>query len=150
MIKIVPDANVIISGMISPTGAPRKIINLAYAKKIILYGSEETYKEFCRIIKKERFDKYLKKQYFSSDKIILDYRSFMNMINPFDVLKDEIIVVRDQVDDEYFKVAIASNSQIIISRDKDLLEIKKYSDINILSPGKFLKSWRNLNNGELF
>lgn len=150
MIKIVPDANVIISGMISPKGATRKIINLAYAKKIILYGSEETYKEFCKKIKIKRFNKHLKKQYFSSNKIILDYRSFINMINPFDVLKDEIIVARDQDDDEYFKVAIASNSQIIISRDKDLLEIKKYNNIKIVSPEKFLKSWYKLNNGKLF
>lgn len=119
-------------------------------KKIILYGSEETYKEFCRIIEDERFDKYLKKQYFSPNKIKLDYRSFMNMINPFDVLKDEIIVIRDQDDDEYFKVAIASNSQIIISRDKDLLEIKKYNNIIIVKPKKFLKSWYKLNNGKLF
>lgn len=150
MIKIVPDANIIISGMITPTGATRKIIDLAYAKKIILYGSDETYKEFCEKIKLNRFQKHLKKQYFSPKKIMLDYHSFIDMINPFNLLKNENIVVKDPDDDKYLIVAVASNSKIILSRDKHLLKIKKYKDVTIVEPERFLKSWYKLNGGKLF
>ncbi len=150
MIKIIPDANIIISGMISPDGATRKIIDLAFAKKIVLYGSDETYKEFCEKIKLKRFQKYLKKQYFSPEKIMLDYHSFIDIVNPFDILQDQNIVARDPDDNKYFIVAVASNSKIILSRDKHLLDIKEYGDIRVVRPERFLKSWYKLNKGKLF
>lgn len=150
MIKIIPDANIIISGMITPNGATRKIIDLAYTKRIILYGTDKTYKEFCEKIKLKRFQKYLKKQYFSPEKIMLDYHSFIDMINPFDILKDQNIVTTDPDDNKYLIAAVASNSKIILSRDKHLLDIKKYEDITIVKPERFLKSWYKLNKGKLF
>ncbi|GAH33858.1 unnamed protein product, partial [marine sediment metagenome] len=47
-------------------------------------------------------------------------------------------------------VAVASNSKIILSRDKHLLKIKKYKDVTIVEPERFLKSWYKLNGGKLF
>ena len=149
IIPIVPDTNVIISGMITPEGATRSIINLSFANRIILYGSDESYKEFKRKIKEPRLQKYLKKQYFSPEKIILDYQSYMNIVNTFDILKDANIV-RDIDDNEYLRIAKSINSRIIVSRDKDLLILKKFEDILIITPEKFLDGWRNSHNGRLF
>lgn len=150
MIAIVPDANTILSGMISPNGATRKIIDLALAKKVVLYGSETTYKEFCEKIQIDRFQKYIKRQYSSFEKIIYDYRSFINVVDTFDILANTTVITTDPDDDEYLKVAIASNSKIIISRDHDLLDLKNYADTVIVSPEKFLSTRYKLNNGKLF
>lgn len=150
MIAIVPDANTILSGMISPNGATRKIIDLALAKKVVLYGSEITYKEFCEKIQIDRFQKYIKRQYSSFEKIIYDYRSFINVVDTFDILANTTVITADPDDDEYLKVAIASNSKIIISRDHDLLDLKNYADTVIVSPEKFLSTRYKLNNGKLF
>lgn len=150
MIAIVPDANTILSGMISPSGATRKIIDLALAKKVVLYGSEATYKEFCEKIQIDRFQKYIKRQYSSFKKIIYDYRSFINLVNTFDILAKTIVITDDPDDDEYLKVAVASNSKIIISRDHHLLDLTTYADIVIVKPEKFLSTRYKLNNGKLF
>ena len=150
MIKIVPDANVIVAGMISPIGAAREIINLSYAKKVILFGSQETYNEFNEIIRRKNLQKYIKKQYFTTDKILSDYRLFINIINPYDILKNLKVVTRDHDDDIYISVALASNSNILLSRDRHLLDLKKYKSIRMVDPDDFLKSWRRLNNGNLF
>ena len=56
----------------------------------------------------------------------------------------------EKIDDKYLKVAVASNSKIILSRDKHLLKIKKYKDVTIVEPERFLKSWYKLNGGKLF
>ncbi|MBI5021135.1 MAG: putative toxin-antitoxin system toxin component, PIN family [Ignavibacteriales bacterium] len=144
MIKVVPDANVLVSGMLGTPGPTRKIINLALAKKIIIFGSSATYQEFCEKIQMARLQKYLKRQIFSPEKIILDYRAFVNMLEP--VLSDQLkrFVERDPDDDEYVKVARACGSKIIITRDKDLLDIKKFEKVLAVTPEKFIQSYAKL------
>jgi putative PIN family toxin of toxin-antitoxin system len=144
MIKVVPDANVILSGMLGTPGPTRKIINLALEKKIVMFGSSITYQEFCEKIKIKRLQKYLKKQLFSPEKIILDYKAFVNMVESKSsdcLLK---FVERDSDDDEYIRVARACNSRIIITRDKDLLDIKKFGDVLAITPEKFIQSYSKL------
>lgn len=144
MIKIVPDANVILSGMLTQYGLTRKIVNLALAKKVVLFGSTETYKEFCEKIKESRLKKYLVRQLYTSEKIIFDYRSFVSTIEPYGEIKKIKVVTRDPEDDAYLKVAKASNSKIIITRDRDLLDINKYEDIFIRTPEVFIDIYRRL------
>jgi putative PIN family toxin of toxin-antitoxin system len=141
MIKIVPDANILISGMLGTPGPTRKIINLSLAKKVVIFGSSKTYQEFCEIIRLIRFQKYLKRQLFSPEKIILDYKAFVNMIESLTSDASERYVLRDQDDDEYVKVARACGAKIIITRDKDLLDVKKFGDIIASTPEKFIQSY---------
>jgi len=143
MIKIVPDANVILSGMLGPT-ATRKILDFALAKRIVLFGSEKTYAEFCEKIKIERFSKYLAKQIFTPDKIILDYKLLINMVDSRNIYKDTNIT-KDSDDDEYFRVAKATGCRLIVTRDHHLLDVKKYDDILVVKPEEFLKSFFKIN-----
>lgn len=144
MIKVVPDANVILSGMLGTPGPTRKIINLALEKKIVMFGSSITYQEFCEKIKIKRLQKYLKKQLFSPEKIILDYKAFVNMVESKSSDRSLKFVERDSDDDEYIRVARACNSRIIITRDKDLLDIKKFGNVLAITPEKFIQSYSKL------
>ena len=107
MIRVVPDTNVLLSGMFGFPGIPRKIINLALAKKIVMFGSKETYEEFCEKIFLSRIQKYFKAQIFTPKKINLDYRAFIQMVEPFDILTGVRIVQEDPDDDIFFRVAKA-------------------------------------------
>lgn len=149
MIKIVPDANILLSGMLGHPGPPRKIINLALAKKIVMYGSEETYKEFREKIMLPRLQKYLKAQIFTPEKMILDYRSFINMVEPFNILAGVNIVAADPDDDIYFRVAKTCDAKIIISGDKNVLKVKKYDGILVVKPADFLRSFNKLEQSKL-
>ncbi|MFA5000817.1 MAG: putative toxin-antitoxin system toxin component, PIN family [Candidatus Paceibacterota bacterium] len=145
MIKVVPDANIILSSILSSSGAPRKLINLALAKKIVMFGSAETYAEFKRKIEMPKFKKYLEKQIFTPEKLEFDYRSFISAVEPFDILKDEKIVKEDPDDDMYFRVAKAAGSKIIITGDKAVLGVKKYDEIIVVGPSKFVEKFSLLN-----
>ncbi len=150
MIKIVPDTNIILSGILGKPGPTRRIIDLALDKKILLYGSQPSYAEFCEKITHKRFQAYLKKQIYTPEKIILDYRFFINIVDTKNIYGGQSIVTRDPDDDEYFKIAKACNSQVIITRDADLLDIKKYDGIIAVTPEKYLTSLRKLHGGNLF
>lgn len=144
MIKVVPDANMILSGMLGTAGPTRKIINLALAKNIVMFGSSATYKEFCEKIKMTRLQKYLKKQLFSPEKIILDYKSFISMVEPKSTDINRKFIDEDPDDDEYVRVAFACNSRIIITRDNHFLNIKKFGKIIAVTPEKFIQSYTKL------
>lgn len=149
MIRVVPDTNVLLSGMFGFPGKPRKIINLALAKKIVMYGSEETYKEFCEKIFLPRIQKYFKSQIFTPKKISLDYRAFINMVEPFDTLAGVNIVQEDPDDDIYFRVAKTCNAKIIITGDKNVLKVKKYEGILVVRPADFINSFNKLKQRKL-
>lgn len=134
---IVPDSNIIISGLLW-RGNPRKIINLAYNKEIELFGSKETYKEFCRIVNYSRFKKALSREIFSHQRLIIDYTNLVRIISVSGVLTGINVVKKDPDDDIFFKTAKACNAKIIISGDPHLLEIKKYDDIRIIEPSIFM------------
>lgn len=149
MYKIVPDANILLSAFISPRGATRKIVDLALAKRVVLYGSEETYEKFKEKIRLRRIKKHLDAQYFSADKIGMDYRTFVTTIDtsPYNNLVD---ISGDPEDDEYIRIALATDSKLIVSRDSDLLDLIKYENIRIVKPESFLKAWYPLNGDKLF
>jgi uncharacterized protein len=150
MIKLVPDTNIIISGMLGGKGNPRKLLNLSLAKEIILYGSEETYEEFCDVISRQKLRKYLLRQIYTPQKIILDYRTLIKMVEPFELLRGEKIALIDRDDDIYFRVAKACGAKIIISGDKrHVLSVKEYDGIIVVPVTQFLDSFQRLKAGEI-
>jgi len=148
MIKIVPDTNVIISGMLGGFGNPRKLLNLSLAKKIILYGCEESYSEFCDVINRPKLANYLRRQLYTPQKMTLDYKSIIKIVEPMDLLEDENIAFQDRDDDIYFRIAKASGARIIISGDKKhVLVVKEFDNILVVSVSNFIDSYSNLQKG---
>lgn len=141
--RIVPDTNLIISGLLW-RGNPRRIINLAQAKEIELYGSSETYSEFRRVAEYTRFQKYLEREIFSPQKLIVDYRAFIKPVSVANILPGISIVKKDPNDDAFFRVAKACGARLIVSGDPHLLEIKKYDNIRVVEPTIFLEIYPQL------
>jgi len=136
--RIVPDTNLIIKGLLW-RGDGREIINLAYQKKIELFGSQNSFNEFKRIVYYKNFKKYLEKEIYSPEKLILAYQSLISIrtINlSFHGLK---IVKDDEDDDEFIRIAKTVDAKIIISSDKHLKNLKKIDDIRIIEPEIFIQ-----------
>jgi len=151
MIKVVPDTNIIISGMLGSLGFPRQLLNLGLAKKIVLYGSEETYAEFAEKVRMPRIQKYLKKQMYTPDKILLDYKSMIKIVEPFDLLKGVNIAKEDRDDDIYFRIAKASGASIVVSGDKKhVLVVGEYDGIHAVPVSRFIESFSKLDSSKLY
>ena len=50
-------------------------------------------------------------------------------------------VSRDPDDDKFIALAMAVNCKIIVSGDKDLLDIDRYDGVKIIKPGDFVKQY---------
>lgn len=125
--------------MLGSHGAPRQLINLALSKRIVMYGSAETYGEFREKIGLPKFKKYLERQIFTPEKLDFDYRTFINLVDPHGTLRGINIVKDDPDDDMYFRVAKACGSKIIVTGDKGILKVKKFDGIITVKPSKFVE-----------
>lgn len=130
MLKVVIDTNVFISSFFG--GVPREIINLWKKGKIVLCLSQEIIKEYLEVL--NRLGLKDKREIANLTGLFAEgYNSI------FTAKTLNINVVDDDPDDNKFlECAVALDSKIIISGDKHLKEIKKYIDIEIVSPKEFI------------
>lgn len=130
MIKAVLDSNIFISGILFG-GNPRKIIDLVIEGKIRLCISSDVLKEIKEVLERDKFG-------FSSDitrQIIIEIESLSEFITP---VKKHSVVTRDSDDNAIIDCAIEADADYIITGDNDLLSLKEYKNIKIISAADFM------------
>ena len=133
MLKVVIDTNVFISSFFG--GIPRDIINFWKAGKIILCLSQKIIEEYIKVL--NRLGLTDKKEIQNLTRLFAEgYNSIFAGNTPnIDIVKD------DPDDDKFIECAVALDCKIIISGDKHLKNIKRYVDIDIMSPKEFCKNY---------
>ncbi len=136
MSKVVLDTNVVVSGLISPKGAPRKILKLWQTKKINLVVSQKVIDEILDVLKRPK----IKRRYQLSEEKIKRVKKSLEkdcaIIEPKQKLE---IIVEDPADDKFLACALQGKAKWIISGDKHLLKLKSFKNIKIVTPREFLK-----------
>lgn len=128
--RVVIDTNIFISSFFG--GIPKDIIDLWKNGKITLCLSQGIIEEYVEVL--NRLGLKEKKEIQKLTKLFAEgYNSLFTAKTP----KIEV-VVDDPDDDKFLECAVALDSKIIISGDKHLKEIKKYIDIEIMSPREFI------------
>lgn len=127
--KIVFDTNVLIAAFVSH-GTCAELFEYCVRHHEI-FTSKYILKEFR--------DNLLSKLKFSHREVAEAsqlLRSRMMITEPSPIIKP---VCRDPKDDPILGTAIAGGCQCIVTGDKDLLTLKKYKNIDIISPNNFWK-----------
>ena len=132
-LRVVIDTNIFISSFFG--GIPRDIIDLWKNGEIILCLSQSIVEEYFEVLNRLGLQDEKEIQ-----KLIKLFAEGYNLL--FAAKTPTITVVEDDPDDDKFiECAVELNSKIIISGDKHLKEIKKYIDIEILSPRDFINKY---------
>lgn len=129
--KVVIDTNIFVSTFFG--GKPRKIIELWKNRDIILCLSKEIIDEYIEVLQ----GLGLKDEHELKELLGLFAESF-NCV--FTAKTPAInIVENDPNDNKFIECAVALNARYIFSGDKEVLKIKKYMDIQVVSPHQFLE-----------
>ncbi len=130
MDKVVIDTNIFISSFFK--GLPRDIIDIWKNNEITLCLSQKIIEEYLLVL--NRIGLKDKKE------INQLTRLFAEGFNSIYTAKTPTIniVETDPEDNKFIECAVALDCKIIISGDRHLKDIKKYIDINILSPREFI------------
>ncbi len=128
--RVVIDTNVVASAIFFG-GNPQKVIDEMMNNRIDAYASAEILEEYTETIE------YLKNKFpGKAPKIpLIGIESKCHVIE----VSSKVDICRDPDDNKFIECALDSKCYYIVSGDKDLLTIKKYDDIEIVTVAEFLK-----------
>jgi len=132
--RIVADTNVLIASIFW-NGIPYKIIKHALERKCEIITSTHILNEVRDVLNKE-FN--LSGQ--EIDDVVNGILAYAAIIEPANVIR----VVRDANDDMIISCALTAKADFIVTRDKDLLVLKEYKNIQIKTPEEFLSIAKRL------
>ena len=127
--SVVIDSNVWLSGLVFG-GQPGKILKLFVDGRILVTTSAELLSELRRKIT-EKFPLFIPHLDLLEASILKDGTTVK-------LGSQTIVVSRDPDDNKFIETAVIGNCDYIISGDKDLLTLKSYDQIKIVSPTEFL------------
>ena len=135
-IKAVIDTNVLVSGIISPKGAPRKILNLARKEVFKVVTSVSINHEVLNVMHRN----YIYMKYNLNEEIIDDISAFLYEGT---ILTEYLYMVskvrKDPEDNKFIACAVEGDADYIVSGDEHLLDLKHYKSIQIVDARAFLK-----------
>lgn len=128
LVKVVLDTNILISA-IAFGGKPKEVLDLVLDEKIIALTSAILLAEFKEIYRK-KFP-MLKEDF---ELTIENIEEIFETVQPTKTLE----ILRDEDDNRVLEAAVEGKCQYIITGDKDLLDLKSFQGIKIVTADQFL------------
>jgi uncharacterized protein len=130
-VHIVLDTNVIVSGILSATGASRAILDLARRGQVNIMTSEVLLEELEDVL-----GRFMPRAAAAEIRVAIEELAII--VEPEHVPE----VARDRDDDHVLAAAVAAGANSIVTRDRDLLILDSYDGIEILEPAPALEMIR--------
>ncbi|MGH6945075.1 MAG: putative toxin-antitoxin system toxin component, PIN family [Geminicoccaceae bacterium] len=129
--RIVVDTNVLVSRLLLPASVPGRAVRKAVDAGQLLV-SESTMEELAAVLGRAKLDPYVS---------IADRQAFIRLLGRIAEMVPIVRLVhacRDPRDDKFLEVAVNGRANLIITGDRDLLELSPHMGIEILSPAAYL------------
>ena len=134
MRRIVLDTMVLASGFTSDAGASARLVRLWQDRRFTLIVSEHTLAEIRRPLEQDR--------YFAPRTTARQAAAIMVSLCEDATLTELSLpvvgVATHPEDDLILSTALSGNASILCTRDKQLLRLREYQTVSILSPGELL------------
>jgi putative PIN family toxin of toxin-antitoxin system len=143
MPKVMLDTTVLISALLKavPGGASHDLLRFADDGVFELFVSEEILEETSGVLLRQG---RIRQRYGYSDEDVIEYcrelTRFATVVS--DAPQVRGVVPRDPDDDMIIACALAAGADYIVTRDKDLLSLRKHENISIITPEAFLQVLR--------
>lgn len=133
--RLVLDTNIVIAALLWH-GPPRQLLDQIIERSDIeLYSSSLLLSELSEVLLRPRFAQRINVAGLAVTALLADYADLVATVVPTPLSER---VSRDPDDDEVLACAIAANADAIISGDQDLLTLKIFQSIPILTVTQML------------
>ncbi len=132
MVKITFDTNVLLSALLSETGASYNLVHLVAEGKVTGYTSKTLMEEFKEVVQRDH-----KVPLERAEQMVDVYLQFLKLVEP-DIRLD--VVKTDPDDNRVVECAVYSSSNYIASWDPHLTNLIEFNDVKIQNPGKLLET----------
>ncbi|MGB5082570.1 MAG: putative toxin-antitoxin system toxin component, PIN family [Burkholderiales bacterium] len=132
--RVVLDTNIVASALLWG-GTPERLIELAGEGSLELVTSGALLAEFAGILGRTKFAQKLRQKSLSPAEIVARYRDLAETIETAPI---EEAALRDPDDAAVLACALAATADLIVSGDRDLLDLKAYQGIPIITAAEAL------------
>lgn len=133
MPTITADTNILVSALIAK-GKPRKLIKKVEQQEVNLVLSNSLIEELSGVVKRDKFRKYVTLS--NAENFVVEVRELSKIIDTksqFEVIK------QDPDDNKILNAAYDGKADYIVSGDSDLLNLKEFEGIKIVTVSKMLE-----------
>src|SRR5438445_4390936 len=129
--RVVIDTNVLISSLFFTTSTPGRAVEKAVTNAQLV-ATMETLRELIEKLHSPKFDRYVRRE--RRDSLLERIASLVEIV---EVLQS-IRASRDRKDDKFLDAAVNGRADVIVTGDKDLLDLNPFRGIAIVSPADYL------------
>lgn len=133
--RAVLDTNVIVSALINPAGPPGAVLKALREERFTLVTSRPINEEILEVLNRPCIrDKYGLSEYLFDIAFIL--------FEVAEVIRElpGVKIVKDPDDNKFLSAAIGGSAHYLVTGDaKDLLGLREYKGIQIVTPAQFLE-----------
>jgi putative PIN family toxin of toxin-antitoxin system len=130
VLKVTADTNVLISALAYPRGKPHQFLQNALSGEISLTVSKAIIDEMADVLGR--------KFGVSAEDIAMAQSIIADAARTVQPAVELYVIKEDPADNRILECAVSAGSDYIVSGDKDLLRLKRYDSIRILSVADFL------------
>lgn len=133
--RAIIDTNVFIAGLLW-RGSPHVLLEHARAGTLAVISSSTLIAELADVLGRAKFAAILSKTSTSLERTIAEARQLAELIDPPPL---EHPVCRDSTDDHVLALALSANADMVVSGDDDLLVLRSFTNIPIVTPADAVK-----------
>lgn len=139
MLRVVLDTSVLVSTLLVPDGVPAQILKVWRANYFTLFTSPAIRSELVRISSLPR----IRKRYRVTDEQVT---SLLRLLDEFAITVEGTsdatdAPLRDAKDFIILAAAVDAGAGVLVSSDQDLLVLREYREIAIVTPRQFLRDY---------
>jgi uncharacterized protein len=135
VMRIVADTNTVLSGL-RWQGPPRRLVDLARESALSLCTSSTLLAELAEVIVRDKFAHRVPAAGLFATELVQDYERLAEGVK---LQPLPVPVCRDPDDDHRPACALAAQAQLIVSRDKDLFDLRERQGIPTLASADALQ-----------
>ena len=129
--RVVIDTNVLISGLFSTASTPALAVEKAVTNAQLV-ATRETLRELIGKLHSSTFDRYVRRE--RRDALLERVASLVEIIEVLQPIRAS----RDPNDDKFLEAAVNGRADVIVTADKDLLDLNPFRGIAIVTPSDYL------------
>ena len=141
--RLVADTNVVVSGLLW-LGNSGRLLEAAANGQVTLYTSPMLIAELTRILRTPKLMPRIERSGLTLEELLTRYLNVAIVVQPETV---PTIVLTDPDDDQVLACALEADAEIVVSGDRDLLSLKTFRDIPIVTPAEAVNRIAQLSRG---
>ncbi len=141
-LRVVVDTNIVVRGIISPTGASALLLEAVRRRQCLLIASREYLQEIHRVLSRPRFRRRYGITSRRRQRLITRLYALSIFVQP----TSHLALCRDPHDDYLIEMALLGQASHLISEDDDLhedadiVEFLRQSGVKLVRAGAFMRT----------